>query len=1183
MHTFKEVTTTRLSGLTDRVDTQSQPLIEPPTNRAEPTVPTHLAELELRILRGWEQRRGQGAAEVLPGDFEQLSFERRGLLYTLKCCHKTDADAHEGGREGGCPLCDSVQRQLHNLTAVQLPSGRSWEIWVNKRSYAAYHILIMPLTGQGQPEHRCCGQEATRDDIQDMLALKTLLPHFCLFFNAHGAGNSQEHQHFQGFYADTGAVLQVEKQATQGLWQHGRFWMTQVEDWPAECIRMRGRHDVLAAYAAQAIQLARQKNLSYNLLFTGNALYFARRKQLGSTHLDKTAAGALDVFDLKHIVSPSAFEWAKTHPLQLPDELDSLYADITCSRVETQAFMREWIQLVGDAPISHLATNAAVQSQEATVLDILVDCAAGEPALRVAGRAKLAAFLKDELSNRKELAEAPSACGTPGHKWSRFSRWAESRLRPAEERIKDSEEVNKGLGVVDALVEASRCLLCREPFCTKGCPVMMDIKGVVKAFVNGDIQQAYAIIRKDNILPAITSRVCPQETQCQATCALAKRGDALSIGQLERAVVDLHDLFCACRVIDAAEIEDHVDIVMPEKDYPIAVIGAGPAGLTVASELARWYTRVVIFEALPEPGGGVLKYGIPGFRLPKDIVQAEIDWVKSRGVKLIFDVAVGRTLTIADLRQMGFRAIVLGTGAGLPKFMGIPGEELNGVVTANEFLMRYNLMSAGQPEYDTPLKVGRKVVIIGGGNVAMDSARSAMRTGAQEVIVMYRRAEVDMPVRAEELDRAREEGIIVMPLTALLEFLGVDGALTGARCQKMALGKPDESGRRSPQPIQGSEFIVDGVSSVILAIGTEPNTMLMDQERLPKGKWNTVALQDAQTGQTRQPDIFAAGDIAGGSTVIDAMGTARKAVVGVHTYLQSLPEDARRIRTDRRVLQADGYAITHREELASNIVLLKVSAPFVAAAARAGQFVMVMSDARSERIPLTIADWDADSGEITIVIQAVGLSTIKLCRRQVGERLFSVAGALGQPTHVVHDPQKDIVVCVAGGVGIAPLYPIARANVQAGNRVVSIIGVKSPDMLFWEDRMRAMSTAFTLTLDSQGQLVTDGLGAYLEEQQSNGGTHRIARVVAIGSAGMMQAVSKLTARYGIPTVVSLNSIMLCGIGMCGCDRENVNGQRVFTCVHGPEFESQSVDWHGVFARQKRYLQEEALARAASKG
>ena len=307
------------------------------------------------------------------------------------------------------------------------------------------------------------------------------------------------------------------------------------------------------------------------------------------------------------------------------------------------------------------------------------------------------------------------------------------------------------------------------------------------------------------------------------------------------------------------------------------------------------------------------------------------------------------------------------------------------------------------------------------------------------------------------------------------------------------------------------------------------------------------------------------------------MGTARKAAAGIHAYLQTLSEDARLIPVDKRLLQTDHYVITHKETLAKNTVLIKVHAPFVAAAARAGQFVMVMNDEKAERIPLTLADWDAESGEITLVIQAVGVSTIKLCRRNVGECLFSVAGALGQPSDVSHDPAKGVVVCVAGGAGIAPIYPIARANVQAGNQVVSILGVRSRDLMFWEDRMRDLSVSYTLTLDSEGKLVTDGLRAFLEEQKGNGGLNRIARVVAIGSVGMMKAVSELAAEYGVRTVVSLNSIMLCGIGMCGCDRENVDGKRVFSCVHGPEFDGQLVDWRGVAARQRRYLNEERQA------
>jgi glutamate synthase (NADPH/NADH) small chain len=924
------------------------------------------------------------------------------------------------------------------------------------------------------------------------------------------------------------------------------------------------------ACAARAVDLARGQGFSCNLLITGGALYMVRRK-----HPCKAAAGQIDVFDLKQIVSKPIFD--RVHAV--PPDVASLYAEVAPCQLETPAFVRELVARLteGEAELPP-AIEASEPAREAHLLEILAGCASENETLRTAAKARLQALIKDELAQRKSEVDEQAA-GEGGKKWSRFMRWAEPRLRAAEERIHDSDEVNLGLGLVDAFVEASRCLKCREPFCTKGCPVKLDIKGFVTAFVSGDIIEASTIVRRDNLLPAISSRVCPQETQCQRACALSKRGDALSIGLLERAVVELFDVLCACDVLHTDLCSTHVNFVAPEKDYPIAIIGSGPAGLTAAAELARMYTRIVLFEALPEPGGGVLKYGIPEFRLPKHIVKENVEFIKRLGVNVIFDVAIGRTLTIADLRKMGFRAILLGTGAGLPKFMGIPGEELNGVTTANEFLIRYNQLFAGRPGYDTPIKTGRKVVIIGGGNVAMDAARSALRSGAEEVRVMYRRSEEEMPVRAEEKDRAKEEGIVMMPLTAPLAFIGENGWLKGIRCQRMELGQPDASGRRSPVAIKGSEFTLHDIDTVILAIGTESNTMLMDQEGLPKGKYNNVVLQDEQTGQTRQHDIFAAGDVAGGSTVIEAMGGARKAVAGIHTYLQALDEDARQITLDARLAQRERYVIRHKETLAKDIVLMKVYAPFVAAAAHAGQFVMVMNDEKAERIPLTLADWDAETGEITLVLQAIGASTLKLSKRNAGECLYSVAGALGKPSEISYAPDKDVVVCVAGGVGIAPVYPIARANAQAGNQVVSIIGAKSPEYLFWEDRMRGVSRSLTLTFDSQGQLVTDGLRAYLEEQKAQGGLGRIARVVAIGSVGMMKAVSDLTAAYDIPTVVSLNSIMLCGIGMCGCDRETVGNKLAFTCVHGPEFDSRLVDWPGVVARQRRYVDEEARARA----
>jgi glutamate synthase (NADPH/NADH) small chain len=1126
----------------------------------DPLAELKLNDLEEKIIQRWRAEKERRTLEVAPDDFKQATFDGDGFSYTLKSSPAFDALSLAPPEAETCPACVAAQREVYVIQTVQLPSGRAWEIWVPRRSYEPYQIAILPIAHDGQPA------QSMREQIADMLALKKRLPHFAIVLDA-GA------THFEGCFV--GECLQVEKRIARGLWRQGNFWLAQVEGWPAECMKLRGQHDLLAAWVAQAIELSREQGLASHVLITGNAAYIVRRKQ----DQERPAIGALDVFDLRHVVSHSIFEWANANPQNVSPRLQSIYADLSCRHAETTTFVQALIARMNDGASAPLDLEGSPQAREATLLEILAGCVSGHAAVQTAAQARLQALIKDELAQRKAAVEcAPEG----GRKWSRYVNWAEPHLRPAEERIHDSDEVNLGLGLIDAFVEASRCLKCREPFCTQGCPVRLDIKGFIVAFVSGDIIGANAIVKKDNLLPTISSRVCPQETQCQRTCTLGKRGEALSIGLLERAVVEIFDTLCTCNVVHEGMCPDHTNFVAPEKDYPIAIIGTGPAGLTAAAELARMYTRIVVFEALPEPGGGVLKYGIPEFRLPKHIVKENVESVKRLGVNVIFDVAIGRTLTIADLRRMGFRAILLGTGAGLPKFMGIPGEDLNGVTTANEFLIRYNQLFAGRPGYDTPIKAGRKVVIIGGGNVAMDAARSALRAGAEEVMVMYRRSEEEMPVRAEEKDRAKEEGIVMMPLTAPLAFLGENGWLKGIRCQKMELGQPDASGRRSPVPIKGSEFVMQDVDTVILAIGTESNAMLMDQEGLPKGKYNNVALQNDQTGQTHHADIFAAGDVAGGSTVIEAMGGARRAVAGIHAYLQSLGEDAREISLDARLLQKERYVIRSKETLAKDIVMMKVYAPFVAAAARAGQFVMVMSDEKAERIPLTLADWDTETGEITLVLQAIGASTIKLSKRNVGECLFSVAGALGKPSDIPQEPQKDTVVCVAGGVGIAPIYPIAHANAQAGNKVVSIIGAKSREYLFWEEKMREVSESFTLTLDSEGKLVTDGLCAYLEEQKANGTLGRIARIVAIGSVGMMKAVSALTAPYGIPTVVSLNSIMLCGIGMCGCDRETVGKKLVFTCVHGPEFDSQLVDWPGVVARQRRYVDEEAKALAQMK-
>jgi glutamate synthase (NADPH/NADH) small chain len=425
-----------------------------------------------------------------------------------------------------------------------------------------------------------------------------------------------------------------------------------------------------------------------------------------------------------------------------------------------------------------------------------------------------------------------------------------------------------------ALEEASRCLQCPKPQCITGCPVEVPIPDFIKLLKERKYDEAAKKIKEKNSLPAICGRVCPQEEQCQKCCVLGKVGDPVNIGRLERFVADW---------------ERQNGFTVPERARPtgkkVAIVGAGPAGLTVAADLSRFGHEVVIFEALHLPGG-VLMYGIPEFRLPKSIVQAEADYVKKFDVNLYLNCLVGRIFTIPELLKKGFDAVFIGTGAGLPQFLGIPGESLGGIYSANEFLIRVNLMKAyAFPEYDTPIRIGKKVAVIGGGNVAMDSARCALRLGAEHVCIVYRRSREEMPARQEEIENAEEEGILCRFLANPIKFIGDDkGWVRAMECICMELGPPDESGRRRPVPVKGSEFVMD-VDTVIIAVGRTPNPIIQrTTDGLEVSKWGTIIVDE--DGRTSLPGVYAGGDIVTGeATVISAMGAGKKAAKAIHEYL----------------------------------------------------------------------------------------------------------------------------------------------------------------------------------------------------------------------------------------------------------------------------------------------------------
>lgn len=449
--------------------------------------------------------------------------------------------------------------------------------------------------------------------------------------------------------------------------------------------------------------------------------------------------------------------------------------------------------------------------------------------------------------------------------------------QPANERRRNFSEVALGYDAHTAQSEAERCLQCKTAPCRSGCPVDIDIPAFIRHIKEGRFDSAISEIKTKNNLPAVCGRVCPQEDQCEKLCVIGKRGEPVAIGRLERFAADHH------RSLTIKSVAEKAKAISGK----VAVIGAGPAGLAAAGDLARLGYKVTILEALHEPGG-VLMYGIPEFRLPKNIVAHEINELKEMGVEIIVNAIVGKTYTIDELlTEEGYDAIFISTGAGLPYFMDIPGENLNGVYSANEFLTRVNLMKAYQPGSRTPVHSGRSVAVVGAGNVAMDAARTALRLGSETVYIVYRRSEEEMPARAEELEHAKEEGVVFRLLTSPVAILGDDrGWVKGMECIRMDLGEPDASGRRRPIPVPESNYILD-VDTVVMAIGQGPNPLV--QQTTPglevDKRGNIVA---DEHGRTSKPGVFAGGDIVtGAATVILAMGAGKKAAVSIHEYIQN--------------------------------------------------------------------------------------------------------------------------------------------------------------------------------------------------------------------------------------------------------------------------------------------------------
>jgi glutamate synthase (NADPH/NADH) small chain len=441
----------------------------------------------------------------------------------------------------------------------------------------------------------------------------------------------------------------------------------------------------------------------------------------------------------------------------------------------------------------------------------------------------------------------------------------------AEARSHNFGEVNLGLPEKIAMLEAERCLQCKNPLCIDGCPVRVNIPRFIDLMARGDMRAAADSLLDDNALPCVTGRVCPQETQCEQLCLRGKKGDPVAIGYLERFVADW-----------ANRHRDGAAHVARPTGKSVAIVGSGPAGLTAAGELAKRGHAVTVFEAF-HAAGGVLIYGIPEFRLPKDIVRDEIERLEGMGVRIEPNAIIGKTYTLEELRQQ-FDAVFIAVGAGLPVFMNVPGENLKGVYSANEYLTRVNLMGAYDPNSDTPVLKGQRVAVVGGGNVAMDAVRTARRLGADEAIVVYRRSEEELPARREEVHHAHQEGVRFELLVAPIEVIGENGWVTGLRCQRMELGEPDESGRRRPVPIPGSEFTID-CEMVVVAIGTRSNPLLTSTSAgLAVNKWGYIETDGA--GMTSLPGVFAGGDIVrGAATVILAMGDGKRSAAAIDAYL----------------------------------------------------------------------------------------------------------------------------------------------------------------------------------------------------------------------------------------------------------------------------------------------------------
>ncbi|MEF2509566.1 sulfide/dihydroorotate dehydrogenase-like FAD/NAD-binding protein [Vibrio mimicus] len=799
-------------------------------------------------------------------------------------------------------------------------------------------------------------------------------------------------------------------------------------------------------------------------------------------------------------------------------------------------------------------------------------------------------------------------------------------VRPAEERRKDFDLVNQGylgymglgysLREVELFVwlEVVRDKQCEDRPCEigvprydsdgnpaeendGGCPVKIHIPQVLNLIGEGRFKAAFELIRDANPLLNVTGRVCPQELQCQGVCTHNDR--PIEIGQLEWFLPQRERDLSSGEPPKAAEINPWVSAAKP----PVAIVGSGPSGLINAYLLAKEGYPVAVFEAF-HVLGGVLRYGIPEFRLPNQLVDDVVEKIKALGGRFVTNYIVGKTATLADLKRAGFTRIFVGTGAGLPRFMNVPGEHLLNIMSANEFLTRVNLMHANEPDYETPIPDmdGKEVMIIGGGNTAMDAARTACRLGAN-VTIVYRRTQQEMPARVEELHHALEEGILLKELRSPCEFNGdKNHMLVSAKLDVMALGEPDASGRRRPHST--GEFELMKVDFAIMALGNSSNPIVKDANPdLNTSKWGTLLLNKGSQ-ETSLSGVYSGGDATrGGSTAIKAAGDGQAAAREIMGHL-----DFNAMEVKGLVAQASHYIelgqtppqIVKRRQLTEEIVEFTITAPLIARSAKAGQFVRVLAYEKGELIPLTLADWDAEAGTIELVIQGLGTSSKLINQMQEGDHFEAIAGPLGQASHVVKHPDNQTVLFTAGGVGLPAVHPIMRAHLEIGNKVTLISGFRSKTHSFWTeegDKLEKLRAAFPDLLEvvytsNDGTFGIEGFvtnpleDRLLQHKEANDADsgQSIAKVITIGPPMMMRAVSDLTLGYDVPCIASLNSIMVDATGMCGACMVPVveDGRlvRKHACIDGPEINSHLIDWDKFLPRFNQFKPQEHQSQIA---